>query len=160
MFRRRGDAVQVFLVHPGGPFWAKKDKGAWSIPKGEREPDEDPLEAARREFEEETGFIAEGNFRALTPVKVSSRKIVEAWYFEGDVDPEALHSNTFSIEWPPRSGSVRTFPEVDRGDWFGLAEARTKLVKGQLPLIDEFEKRLALTANGEAPSTNKPFEMP
>lgn len=142
MVRRRGNAVQVFLVHPGGPFWAKKDNGAWSIPKGESEPGEDPLASARREFAEETGFAAEGNFHALPPVRVSAGKIVEAWFFEGDMDPAALRSNTFSLEWPPHSGSIQPFPEVDRGAWFGLSEARTKLVKGQVPLIDELERQL------------------
>jgi predicted NUDIX family NTP pyrophosphohydrolase len=145
MYRRRGDVVEVFLVHPGGPFWTKKDTGAWSIPKGEYDLDEDPLEAARREFEEETGFTANGDFRALTPVKASARKIVEAWCFEGDADPSALHSNTFPLEWPPHSGAIRRFPEVDRGAWFGLSEARTKLVKGQVPLINELEQQLAGT---------------
>lgn len=142
MFRRHRGAVEVFLVHPGGPFWAKKDTGAWSIPKGELEPTEDPLTTARREFFEETGFTAAGEFHALAPVKVSAGKIVEAWFFEGNLDPTELQSNTFSLEWPPHSGSIRHFPEVDRGAWFGLCEARTKLVKGQVPLIDELEQRL------------------
>lgn len=145
MFRRRGDIVEVFLVHPGGPFWAKKDDGAWSIPKGELEPGEDPLATARREFAEETGFAAEGDFYALTPVKASAHKIVEAWCFEGDADPKVLRSSTFPLEWPPRSGVIRNFPEVDRGAWFGLPEARTKLVKGQVPLIDELERRVSET---------------
>lgn len=142
MYHRRGEVIEVFLVHPGGPFWAKKDDGSWSLPKGEYEPDEDPLHAARREFREETGFSAEGHFYALAAVKVGKGKIVEAWYFEGDADPNALRSNTFSLEWPPRSGNIQDFPEVDRGAWFELPEARAKVVKGQLPFLDELEQRL------------------
>lgn len=143
MYRRRGEVIEVFLVHPGGPFWARKDNGSWSIPKGERDPDEDALHAGRREFGEETGFSAEGDFHALKAVKVGGGKIVEAWYFEGDADPSTLQSNTFALEWPPHSGQVRDFPEVDRGAWFGLLEARIKVIKGQVPLIDELEQRLA-----------------
>ena len=145
MYRRHGDGIEVFLVHPGGPFWTNKDAGAWSIPKGECEADEDPLAAARREFEEETGFTADGDFRALTPVKAGAQKIVEAWSFEGDADPSVLRSNTFSLEWPPHSGTIQRFPEVDRGAWFGLSEARRKLVKGQVPLINELEQQLTGT---------------
>jgi len=118
MYRHRGGILQVFLVHPGGPYWAKKDLGSWSIPKGEFTPDEDPLEAAKREFEEETGFSASGPFSPLTPIKQPSGKIVQAWAFEGDGDPSAIKSNTFSMEWPPRSGKYQEFPEVDRAGWF------------------------------------------
>lgn len=138
-FRRKGDALEVFLVHPGGPFWAKKDRGAWSIPKGERGPGDDPLETARREFEEETGFSASGPFLHLGSVRQPGGKIVEAWAAEGDCDPSKLRSNSFSMEWPPRSGRRREFPEADRGEWFGPEEARRKILKGQLPLLDRLE---------------------
>jgi predicted NUDIX family NTP pyrophosphohydrolase len=137
MYRRRAGALEVFLVHPGGPFWARKDAGAWSIPKGEIDPTEEPLAAARREFAEETGLAAEGAFRPLAPVTQAGGKIVQAWAVEGDLDPSALQSNTFSIEWPPRSGRQRTFPEVDRAAWFSLAVAREKINPAQAALLDE-----------------------
>ena len=137
MYRRRAGALEVFLVHPGGPFWARKDAGAWSIPKGEIDPTEEPLAAARREFAEETGLTAAGAFRPLAPVTQAGGKIVQAWAVEGDLDPSALQSNTFSIEWPPRSGRQRTFPEVDRAAWFSLAVAREKINPAQAALLDE-----------------------
>jgi predicted NUDIX family NTP pyrophosphohydrolase len=137
MYRRRAGTLEVFLVHPGGPFWARKDAGAWSIPKGEIDPTEEPLAAARREFAEETGLAAEGAFRPLAPVTQAGGKIVQAWAVEGDLDPSALQSNTFSIEWPPRSGRQRTFPEVDRAAWFSLAVAREKINPAQAALLDE-----------------------
>jgi len=112
MYRHRGGILKVFLVHPGGPYWAKKDLGSWSIPKGEFTPDEDPLEAARREFEEETGSPATGHFKPLTPIRQPGGKLVHAWAFEGDCDPSAIKSNTFSMEWPPHSGKYQEFPEV------------------------------------------------
>jgi predicted NUDIX family NTP pyrophosphohydrolase len=136
LYRRRPD-VQVFLVHPGGPFWAKKDVGAWSLPKGEFTPDEAPLDAARREFEEETGFSIDGEFRALTPVKQPGGKTVHAWMIEGDCDAENVRSNHFTMEWPPKSGKMQSFPEVDRASWFALAEARTRILPGQVPLLDQ-----------------------
>ena len=139
MYRRRGGALEVFLVHPGGPYWAKKDDGAWSIPKGEFA-DENGLQAAIREFIEETGFAPEGEFRPLTPVVQPNAKVVHAWAFEGDCDPSRLRSNTFALEWPPHSGSVQQFPEVDRGAWFNLDEARRKILSGQLPLLAELEQ--------------------
>ena len=114
LYRFRDGNLEVFLVHPGGPFWAKKDLGVWSIPKGEIDEGEEPLGAARREFEEETGFSPEGTFRELTPVRQRSGKIVHAWAVEGDCDPTALRSNTFTLEWPPRSGRMQEIPEVDR----------------------------------------------
>jgi len=137
MYRLRGGGLEVFLVHPGGPFWAKKDAGAWSIPKGECDSGEDLLEAARREFYEETGCVAQAPFRPLTPVRQGSGKIVNAWAFEGDCDEARISSNTFSIEWPPHSGRQQEFPEVDRAAWLGLELAKQKILKGQIPLIDE-----------------------
>jgi len=142
LYRFRNDTLQVLLVHPGGPFWAKKDIGAWSIPKGETEADEDLLKVAKREFQEETGFAADGIFRALTPVTLPSRKVVHAWALEGDCDADMISSNTFSIEWPPRSGRFQDFPEVDRAGWFDLATARLKISKGQIGLLDQLERLL------------------
>jgi predicted NUDIX family NTP pyrophosphohydrolase len=136
---RRGDReVEVLLVHPGGPYWAKKDEGAWSIPKGEYDPDEDPLEVALREFEEEIGRTPPGPAGAvwLGELRQPSGKIVSAWAVEGDVDVSDVQSNTFQMEWPPRSGQTGEFPEVDRAGWFGLDEARRKLLRGQLGFID------------------------
>jgi predicted NUDIX family NTP pyrophosphohydrolase len=137
LYRRREGALEVLLVHPGGPFWARKDAGAWSIPKGEIDATEEPLAAARREFTEETGFPAEGSFQPLTPVTQASGKIVHAWAVEGDVDPAGLRSNAFSIEWPPRSGRQQSFPEVDRAAWFPLDVARQKINPAQAALLDE-----------------------
>ena len=139
MYRRRDGALQVFLVHPGGPYWAHKDDGAWSIPKGEFT-DENGLQAALREFIEETGFAPEGEFRPLTPVVQANAKVVHAWAFAGDCDPSRLRSNTFALEWPPGSGTMQHFPEVDRGAWFTLEEARRKILRGQLPLLAELER--------------------
>lgn len=143
MFRKRKNGgLQVFLVHPGGPLWAKKDLGAWSIPKGEIDPDEDPLSAAEREFEEETGLNISGRYIQLSPVKLKSGKTVQAWAVEGDCNPEAVRSNTFSMEWPPKSGRQQEFPEVDRAAWFAMGEAKEKINKGQVPLIAELEEIL------------------
>ena len=142
MFRRRQGSVEVFLVHPGGPFWARKDEGAWSIPKGEYDPGESPLEAARREFQEETGFQASGEFLPLTSRKQPGGKIISAWAMEGDCDPSAIRSNTFSMEWPPRSGKQQEFLEVDRAGWFPIPAAREKIVKGQAPFLDELSEIL------------------
>ena len=133
---RRRTRLEVLLVHPGGPFWAKKDDGAWSIPKGEFAAGEDPLTAARRELAEETGFAVDGELRPLGNVKQAGGKVVHAWALEGDLDADAIRSNMFSMEWPPRSGRMQQFPEVDRAAWFGIDEARVKLLKGQLPLLD------------------------
>lgn len=140
MYRRSGGFLEVFLVHPGGPFWAKKDAGSWSIPKGEFGPEEDPLEAAKREFEEETGFIATGEFRPLTPIKQPTGKTIWAWVFEGDCDATAVKSNTFSLEWPPGSGKQREFPEVDRGQWFDIATAKEKVGRGQVGFLEELPR--------------------
>ncbi len=142
LYRRRNSTLEVFLVHPGGPFWAKKDDGAWSLPKGEIAEDEDPLQAAKREFYEETGVRIEGDFVALAPVKQAGGKTVYAWAIEADCDADAIKSNTFSIEWPPRSGKRQEFPEVDRAGWFCLDEAEKKILKGQLGLLEELRREL------------------
>jgi len=139
VYRRTDDGLEVLLVHPGGPFWQRKDLAAWSIPKGEFAPDENPLEAARREFQEETGFVAPGPFTRLEPVKQPGGKIVVAWAVEGDFDDAAVKSNTFSMEWPRGSGKRQEFPEIDRAGWFPIAEARKKILRGQLPLLDQLE---------------------
>lgn len=136
MYRRVPAGIEVLLVHPGGPFWAKKDRGAWSIPKGEHGPDEDPLAAARREFEEETGFPVQGEFLPLGSEKQKSGKVVTAWAVEGNCDAGAVRSNNFTLEWPPKSGRQTEFPEVDRAGWFSLAEAKEKLTSGQVPFVD------------------------
>ena len=135
-FRVTAGAVEVFLVHPGGPFWARKDDGAWSLPKGEFEPGEDPLAAARREFTEETGFVAEGEFVSLGSVTQKAGKVVTAWAVRFDADPAQLRSNVFAMEWPRGSGRMREFPEVDRAGWFNLDEARRKLLEAQTPFLD------------------------
>ena len=135
MYRRRDGELEVFLVRPGGPFWAKKDFGAWSIPKGEPREDEEPTETARREFQEETGFTTEGSLVPLGEVKQSGGKVVTAWAVEGDCDPAKLLSNRCTIVWPPRSGRTIEVPEVDRGGWFTLAEARRYILKSQAPFL-------------------------
>jgi predicted NUDIX family NTP pyrophosphohydrolase len=140
MYRVIHGLVEVFLVHPGGPFWAKKDDRAWSIPKGEFSGDENPLEAAKREVKEETGFLIEGEFKPLEPVRQPSGKIVYAWAVKSDVDATAIKSNTFSVEWPPKSGKVKEFPEVDRAEWFTIEIARLKIVKGQVFLLDQLAR--------------------
>ena len=147
MYRRRGERLEVFLVHPGGPFWARKDRGAWSIPKGECAAGEEPLAVARREFAEETGRAAGGEAIALSPIRQKGGKIVHAFVLEGDVDPTKLNSNRFVIQWPPRSGRQQEFPEVDRAGWFGLAEARQKLLASQHGLLDQL---VALTGPARA----------
>jgi len=139
MYRIKDGAIQVLLAHPGGPFFVKKDDGAWSIPKGEPDTEEDLLITAQREFEEETGLKPTGPFVPLQPVKQKGGKIVHAWAFEGDCDPTAIRSNTFTMEWPPRSGQQKHFPEIDRAEFFDLATARRKIKSGQVGLIDELE---------------------
>jgi predicted NUDIX family NTP pyrophosphohydrolase len=143
MYRRRNQELEVFLVHPGGPFWAKKDLGAWSIPKGELSPEEETLEVAKREFHEETGFVAVGPFLELGEVKQAGGKIVAVWAFKGDCDPAQLHSNTFLLDWPPRSGRRIEVAEVDRGGWFTIEAARERLLKGQLPFLDRLRDKLS-----------------
>ncbi len=137
LFRGSGGATEVLLVHPGGPFWAKRDLGSWSIPKGEYDDAEDALAAARREFEEELGTAApDGDPVELGEVRQRGGKVVVAWALEGDLDADSIRSNTFSIEWPPRSGAMQEFPEVDRAQWFGLDEARERILPAQAPLLD------------------------
>ena len=143
LYRRR-PSLEVFLVHPGGPFWAKKDAGAWSVPKGEFEAGEDPLSAAIREFQEETGFSIDGEFRALVPVKQPSGKMIHAWMIDGECDAANVRSNHFTIEWPPKSGKMTEFPEVDRAAWFDLTEARVKLLPGQVPFLDQLVAALGV----------------
>jgi predicted NUDIX family NTP pyrophosphohydrolase len=140
LFRDASGRLEVLLVHPGGPFWAKKDAGAWSIPKGEIGDGEDALTAARREFEEETGVRPVGEALALEPRRQPGGKLVYAWAMRGDLDPAAVRSATFSLEWPPRSGRRQEFPEIDRAAWFTLEEARTKILKGQVPFLDDLER--------------------
>lgn len=142
LYRESPRGLEVFLVHPGGPMWAKKDEGAWSIPKGEFADDEDPFTAAKREFAEETGCQVCGEAMALEPLRQPSAKIVYAWAMRGDLDALAVRSNKFSMEWPPKSGRRVEFPEVDRAAWFDLAVAREKLLKGQVGFLDELVTKL------------------
>ena len=142
MFRGRNGQLQVLLVHPGGPFWKKKDEGAWSIPKGEYDEGEQPLDAAKREFEEETGIKLHGEFIALGQIKRPGGKVITVWGFEGDCSPTEIRSNTFSMEWPLRSGLQQEYPEVDRADWFTLNDARKCIVQGQIGFLDRLVARL------------------
>jgi predicted NUDIX family NTP pyrophosphohydrolase len=142
MFRRSNGELEVFLVHPGGPFWAGKDKGAWTVPKGEYFEGEEALDAARREFSEETGFEAKGEFLDLGTVTQRSGKVVNACGFEGDCDPKKLISNFCSIEWPPRSGKMIEIPEVDRGAWFTLRAAREAILQSQQPFLEVLAQKL------------------
>jgi predicted NUDIX family NTP pyrophosphohydrolase len=139
MYRSRQDETEVFLVHPGGPYWANKDQGAWTIPKGEYDDEEEPFAAARREFFEETGFTADGEFLSLGEVRQKSGKLVTAWAFVGDCDPTQLKSNTCEIEWPPKSGTRLQIPEIDRGSWFTMNDAR-RYIRAEL---DELLLRLS-----------------
>ena len=143
LFRRVHDTFEVLLVHPGGPFWGKKDDAAWSIPKGEIADGEAPFDAALREFEEEMGTAVSGDFIPLQACRQTGGKVVVAWAVEASFDPSRLRSNTFTMEWPPRSGRQRAFPEIDRAAWFPLDVARHKVVRGQQGLLDELESRLA-----------------
>ena len=140
LFRRRAGALEVFLGHPGGPFWARKDEGAWTVPKGMIDQGEDALAAARREFAEETGTAVNGEFLPLGQVRMKSGKVVKVWAVEGDLDPATVRSNTVSIEWPPRSGKVREYPEVDRCAWFDLPAAHRKIHPSQAPLLDRLRE--------------------
>jgi predicted NUDIX family NTP pyrophosphohydrolase len=142
LFRRSGE-LEILLVHPGGPFWARKDDGAWSLPKGEYSEEEDALLAAKREFLEETGFRVEGDFLPLRELKQPGGKVVTAWAVEGNIDATLIKSNTFSLEWPPKSGRKQEFPEVDRATWFPAAVARIKLLKGQAEFVDRLLEELA-----------------
>jgi predicted NUDIX family NTP pyrophosphohydrolase len=142
MFRRLNDEIQVFLVHPGGPFWKKKEEGAWSIPKGEYVESEEPLDAAKREFLDETGFKPGGEFIELGAIKQPSGKRITVWAFEGDCSPDEMRSHTFTMEWPPKSGQQQEFPEVDRANWFTLGDARKRILKGQIEFLDRLVARL------------------
>jgi predicted NUDIX family NTP pyrophosphohydrolase len=146
MYRRRPKGLEMLLVHPGGPLWARKDLGSWSIPKGEYAGAEDPLVAAVREFEEEMGMPARGEFQPLGELVQPSRKIVKAWAVEGDFDPAKLKSNTFELEWPPRSGRKTTFPEIDRVEWFSPEQAREKILPGQREFIARLMQALGSAA--------------
>jgi predicted NUDIX family NTP pyrophosphohydrolase len=136
LYRKINQQLQIFLVHPGGPFFKNKDAGAWSIPKGEFLEDENPLAAAKREFQEETGQAIEGDFVLLKPVTIKSGKIIHAWAIEGDIDHNTIFSNTFEMEWPPKSGKKQSFPEIDRAGWFDVSTAKLKINGGQVGLID------------------------
>ena len=142
VYKRAETGIDVFLVHPGGPFWTKKDLGAWSIPKGEFDEDEDGLTAAKREFFEEVGQRIDGTFIALTPVKQRGGKVVHTWAVEGEVDAAAVKSNEFEMEWPPRSGRTARFPEVDRGQWFPMAEALRRILTAQAPILEELRAKV------------------
>jgi predicted NUDIX family NTP pyrophosphohydrolase len=137
LFRRKNHGIEVLLVHPGGPLWAKKDDGAWSIPKGEIDTGEDPFAAARREFEEELGSSVSGDFVPLEPIRQASGKQVYAWAVESDFEPATFTSSTFTMEWPPRSGRLQSFPEVDRAEWFPIDEAKRKINKAQTGLLEQ-----------------------
>lgn len=137
VYRQGAGGLEVLLVHPGGPFWANRDLGAWSIPKGEADVAEPLLDAARRELREETGCTVAGDFTALSPLRQKGGKVVHAWAVRGDWDPARLRSSTFSMEWPPRSGSMREFPEVDRAAWFPIAEAERRILPGQAGFLRE-----------------------
>lgn len=153
MYRMRDGRLQVLLVHPGGPFWAKKDVSAWSIPKGEIEPHEDALATAKREFEEETGIRPHGEMMPLGATRHKSGKIVTAWAFSGDCDPREIRSNFFSMEWPPRSGRQQQFPEIDRAEFFTLEAAKEKIVAGEYDLL----QRLAEIQRDNMPPSMKPM---
>ncbi len=142
MYKYRKRELLVLLVHPGGPFWARKDLGSWSIPKGEYAEGEDPFEAAVREFREETGGELQGTFRSLGQIIQSNRKMVIAWAVEGDFDPKTLNSNLCEIEWPPRSGAKQLIPEADRAEWFSLPDAHRKILAGQRQFLDRLERTL------------------
>jgi predicted NUDIX family NTP pyrophosphohydrolase len=148
LYRHKSGVLEVLLGHPGGPFWAKRDAGAWSIPKGELNLGENPLEAAIREFEEETGYRPSGTFHPLAPARQAGGKVVQAWAIEGDFDPANLRSNTFSMEWPPRSGRMAEFPELDRVEWFSLDEAGRRILKGQAPFLAELSQLVAGLEDG------------
>ena len=145
LYRRKEEALEVFLVHHGGPYWQGKDAGAWSITKGEFTAEEAPLDAARREFKEETGIWLSGSFVELTPIKQKGGKLVYAWALEGDLDADAIVCNTFKMEWPPKSGQWKTYPEVDKGAWFTIEEAKQKINASQVALIEELIDRLNKT---------------
>jgi predicted NUDIX family NTP pyrophosphohydrolase len=137
LFRKQSSSIEILLVHPGGPFFAKKDEGSWTIPKGELIDDEEPLSAAIREFEEETGYKPAGDFIELPAIKQKGGKIVQCWAVTGDLDPATITSNTFEMEWPPRSGKKKSFPEIDKAAWFSIDTARQKINERQIDFIDK-----------------------
>lgn len=141
LYRYNNLSLEVFLVHPGGPFWKNKDLGAWSIPKGEFTDEENGLDAAIREFKEETGSKLSGNFIQLSPVKQKSGKMIYAWAIKGNIDASAIQCNTFEMEWPPKSGKMQSFAEVDKGDWVSIDEAKQKINSSQAALVDELIKK-------------------
>jgi predicted NUDIX family NTP pyrophosphohydrolase len=141
LYRKSKNILEVFLVHPGGPFWKNKDAGVWSIPKGELNEKEEPLQAAIREFYEETGIAVSGTFMHLQPIVQKSGKIVLAWAIEKNIDAATISSNNFEVEWPPRSGKLQSFPEVDRGEWFLISEAKKKINVAQVSLLTELEEK-------------------
>lgn len=151
MYRLADQGIEVLLVHSGGPYWVNRQWQAWSIPKGEIDPGEETFAAAQREFQEETGQRPQGQFQALRTVRQSGGKLVFAWAFEGDFDPDTLHSNTFTLEWPPNSGQMREFPEVDQAAWFSLAEAKQRIIKAQSQFLDELVTVLAQPIAPNAP---------
>jgi len=159
-FRPRREGPELFLVHPGGPFWKNKDEGAWSIAKGEIDPNEEPLAAARREFREETSLALEGTFIELDPVTIASGKEILVWAIERDLDATAMKSNTFTIEWPPRSGKVEEFPEADRAAWFAWPLALQKVTAGQVPLLLQLLSILGISATAPIPPAPPPDEPP
>lgn len=142
LYRFKGNTLEVLLVHPGGPLWGHKEDGVWSIPKGETDPGEELLVAAKREFYEETGTQVDGDFLKLKPVKLASGKTVHAYALEGDLDPSTVFSNNFSIEWPPSSGKIQLFPEIDRAEWFNIQTAKEKVSRSQISFIEELEEAL------------------
>lgn len=144
VYRLSTGVLEVFLVHPGGPFWAKRDRGAWSIPKGEVEEGEDMLQTAKREFREETGLPIDGDFIALTPLRQSGGKVVHAWAVQGEIDPSRVKSNMFALKWPPRSGAQQQFPEIDKAEWFAIPEALERLLPGQHGFLAELERKLGI----------------
>jgi predicted NUDIX family NTP pyrophosphohydrolase len=150
VYRVTAAGPEVFLVHPGGPFWAKKDAGAWSIPKGLCGEDEEPLVAAKRELREETGLAIDGAFVSLGDFKQPSGKVISAWAVEGDCDASCITSNPFTMEWPPKSGRMQQFPEVDRAAWLSLPEASAKIVKGQRPILERLREFLSAARNESA----------
>jgi predicted NUDIX family NTP pyrophosphohydrolase len=152
LFRQKNSFVEVFLVHPGGPFWTKKDAGAWSLPKGEYLEEEEPLAAAKRELKEETSLSVDGEFLPLGELQQSSGKRVTAWALEYDLDPTQIKSNSFTLEWPPKSGERQEFPEVDAGAWFSLPAANDKLVPGQRPFLERLSEKLATLGDSPAKS--------
>lgn len=142
VYRKKGKEIEYLLVHPGGPLYKNKEVNCWSIPKGEYDDNEDAFEAAKREFFEETGIRIDGDFISLKTVKQNGGKVVSAWAVEADIDTSKIRSNTFELEWPPKSGKYQKHPEIDRAEWFNYEEAKKKILKGQIPVIDELNDKL------------------